>query len=174
MLTDESPASTHHLVASACACALEARKLPPVVNGDDHLPGGQQHHAHQQDAADHRQQHGASVGPPAATLCNSGEAENTWLVAPLAWTRQPLGTLTWFFQSGEDRLSAGVLRVRELHETIIVRLIETQHGTGHIGLWEDEKKSRRREESVNNSAAETPEEGIPEPQLRNQTLVGLE
>lgn len=39
-----------------------------------------------------------------------------------------LGAPTWLLQSGEDGQSAGVLRVRELHDTVIVCLVETQHG----------------------------------------------
>lgn len=34
---------------------------------------------------------------------------------------------TWLFKSCEDGLSAGVLRVRELHHAVVVRLVQTKH-----------------------------------------------
>lgn len=73
------------------------------MNGDRQLPHGEQYHPHQQDAAHHRQQHHHGIRTP---------------------------TTLWFFQSGEDGLSAGVFRIRELHDTVVFCLIETEHRAG--------------------------------------------
>ena len=51
------------------------------------------------------------------------------------------GALTWLFQSCEDGLSAGVLGIRELHDTIVVCLIQTKHSAGLLRFWEG--KGRR-------------------------------
>lgn len=53
----------YHLVSGSWACALEACKLSPVMNGDDQLPGSEQYHSNQQDAANHREQHHQSIWP---------------------------------------------------------------------------------------------------------------
>lgn len=43
-------------------------------------------------------------------------------------TKQP----TWLFESGEDRLSAGVLGICELHHTVVISLVEAKHSAGVI------------------------------------------
>ncbi len=53
----------YHLVSGSWACVLEASKLSAVMNGDDQLPGSEQHHSHQQDAANHCKQHHHSIWP---------------------------------------------------------------------------------------------------------------
>lgn len=45
-----------------------------------------------------------------------------------------LEKLTCLFKSCEDGLSAGVLRICELHHTIVVCLIQTKHSTGVLGF----------------------------------------
>lgn len=77
------------------------------MNRDDELPGGEQNHADQQDAADHRQQDHEGVRTPAA-----------------------LG----FFERREDRQSAGVFGIRELHHTVVLRLVETKNSVGILSF----------------------------------------
>lgn len=96
-----------HLVSRSRACVLEARKLSPVMNGDDQLPDREQHHSNQQDAADHCKQHHHCIGPP-ATL--------------------------WLFQSCEDGSPARVLRIGELHDTVVVCLKEAEHSSGVLRI----------------------------------------
>lgn len=51
---------------------------------------------------------------------------------------------TWLFESGEDRLSAGVLGICELHHTVVISLVEAKHSAGVIcfckGRLENEKE----------------------------------
>lgn len=39
---------------------------------------------------------------------------------------------TWFFESCEDGLSAGVLGICELHHTVVISLVEAKHSAGVI------------------------------------------
>lgn len=89
-----------HLVSSSGPGALEASELSVVVDGDDQLPDGQKDDAHQQDAADHGQEDHEDV-----------------------WTTTALG----FLQRRQHRQAAEVFRIRELHHTVVFRLIETQN-----------------------------------------------
>lgn len=39
---------------------------------------------------------------------------------------------TWLFESGENGLSAGVLRICELHHAVVISLVEAKHSIGVI------------------------------------------
>lgn len=94
-----------HFVSGSRSCVLEPCELSAVVDGDDQLPGGEQHHADQQDTAHYSHKHRDGVRA-ARTL--------------------------WLFKGSEDGLAAGVLRISKFHHTIVVCLIETKHSSGLV------------------------------------------
>lgn len=52
------------------------------------------------------------------------------------------GALTWLFESCEDGLSADVLRICELHDAIVVCLIETKHSARVLCFCEGEQEGK--------------------------------
>lgn len=53
------------------------------------------------------------------------------------------GDLTWLFESSEDGLSTGVLRICELHDAVVVRLIQTEHSIWVVLFWKGERKQKK-------------------------------
>lgn len=72
------------------------------MNGDDQLPGREQHHTDQQYTAHYCQEHHEGI--------------------------RSTRTL-WLFKGSEDGPAAGVLRISKFHHTIVVCLVETKHST---------------------------------------------
>lgn len=58
------------------------------------------------------------------------------------------GALTWLFESSEDGLSAGMLRICKLHDTIFVGLEETKHSTGVLHFWQGQQGRKTQKHTV--------------------------